>query len=71
MTPNPWDRKPTKRELQVVALIADGATYSDVGAALDISAMTARTHGANVLRHLGVHSMAHAVAVCIRRGWIE
>ncbi|MBS2021970.1 MAG: response regulator [Deltaproteobacteria bacterium] len=44
------------RELQVLELILVGRTFADVGAALGISARTAKFHQANLLTKLGAES---------------
>ena len=52
----------TRREREVLSLVADGATYDSIAQHLVISPQTARTHLQNVLGKLGVHSRAEAVA---------
>jgi predicted ATPase/DNA-binding CsgD family transcriptional regulator len=56
------------RELEVLRLIADGATDQQVADALFISRRTATNHAANILAKLGVASRTAAVAYAIRRG---
>jgi DNA-binding NarL/FixJ family response regulator len=43
-----FDQKLTPRELEVLQLVADGASYAEVGTKLDVSINTVRTH----IRHL-------------------
>jgi len=52
----------TRREREVLALLAEGADNGGIAAALVISPETARTHIQNVLNKLGVHSRLEAAA---------
>jgi DNA-binding NarL/FixJ family response regulator len=63
--------QPTKRQLEVLHLIADGLTNAEIGKRLCLSEETARSHVRNLLAALQVHSRAHAVAVGFRRGIID
>ena len=53
----------TPRELEVLALIADGRNTAEVAAALFIGTATVRHHSQSILRKLGVHSRLEAAAV--------
>lgn len=63
-------RKPSPRQLQVLALIADGRTNRQAAVALGLSPYTVKEHMSQVLEGLGVTSRAHAVAICMRQGWL-
>jgi DNA-binding NarL/FixJ family response regulator len=52
----------TRREREVLALLAEGADNGMIAQALVISPQTARTHIQNVLGKLGVHSRLEAAA---------
>ena len=52
----------TRREREVLALLADGADNDAIARALVISPQTARTHIQNLLSKLGVHSRLEAAA---------
>jgi DNA-binding NarL/FixJ family response regulator len=56
------------RELEVLALVADGATNRQVGARLHVSEATVKTHLLNVYAKLGVGDRAAAVGEGFRRG---
>ena len=56
------------RELQVLALLADGATNREAGARLHVSEATVKTHLLSVYTKLGVGDRAAAVAEGFRRG---
>jgi DNA-binding NarL/FixJ family response regulator len=58
----------TARELEVLALVADGATNRQAGARLHLSEATVKTHLLNVYAKLGVGDRAAAVAEGFRRG---
>ena len=56
----------TPRELQVLALIAEGATNRQIGAALYMAEKTASVHVSRILTKLGVRSRTQAAAVAHR-----
>ncbi len=53
----------TRRELEVLTLLADGCSPPAIAAKLVISIYTARGHVKSVLRKLGAHSQLEAVAL--------
>ena len=61
----------TPRERGIVALLADGYAALNIAARLDLSHATIRNHIQNILRKLGVHSQVEAVALALRRGWVD
>ena len=58
----------TRREREVLRLLADGADSEAIARTLVISPETARTHLQNILQKLGVHSRLEAAAFVIRHG---
>jgi DNA-binding NarL/FixJ family response regulator len=58
----------TRREREVLALLADGADNDDIARALVISPQTARTHVQNILGKLSVHSRLEAAAFVTQNG---
>ncbi|MEU3452738.1 response regulator transcription factor [Micromonospora sp. NPDC006766] len=56
------------RELEILRLIADGATNREAAARLFISEATVKTHVLHIYTKLGVNDRAAAVAVAFRRG---
>ena len=58
----------TRREREVLALLADGHTTQQVSDALSISVMTVQSHVKNVLAKLGVHSKVEAIRFAWRSG---
>jgi DNA-binding CsgD family transcriptional regulator len=61
----------TARELEVLALVAEGRSNRQVGDALFISAKTASVHVSNILAKLGVASRVEAAAVAHRLGLLD
>ena|SRR5438105_1699092 len=57
----------TRRELEVLHLLADGLKQGEIAKRLVISPKTVGTHIEHVLSKLGVHSRAEAVAAAYRR----
>jgi len=58
----------TRREVEVVHLLASGCKYSQVAQRLGISQHTVTSHIKNVYRKLDVHSAAAAVFRAISLG---
>jgi DNA-binding CsgD family transcriptional regulator len=56
-------RNVTPRELEVLALIADGYSTREIAARLWITEETVRTHVRRLLERLGARTRAHAVAI--------
>jgi DNA-binding CsgD family transcriptional regulator len=61
----------TPRELEVLALAADGLNVKDLAHALELSPGTIKTHLENIHRKLHVQSRAAAVAKAMRLGVID
>ena len=56
----------TKREREIVQLIAEGASNKEVAKKLRISARTAETHRAHIFQKLNLRSVAELVRYAIR-----
>ncbi len=61
----------TARELDVLTLLAEGASSEAIGTRLSISSNTVRTHVQSILTKLGLHSRLEAVAFAIRHGIVD
>src|SRR2546428_447503 len=61
----------SRRELQVLQLVAAGADISAIGRQLLLSPHTVRNHLKGVYRKLGVHGRVEAAAYAVRRGLIK
>jgi PAS domain S-box-containing protein len=58
----------TRRELEVLRLMVNGANTQTMAGRLRVSPITVRNHVQNILRKLNVHSRLEAVAYVIRHG---
>lgn len=63
--------KLTRRERQVLKLLAEGKTSREIAKYLGISLKTAMTHRTNLMSKLGVHSRAELIKYAIRKGVID
>lgn len=61
----------TPRELEILALAAQGLSSPQIGERLHLSAATVKTHLQNVYDKLGVTDRTAAVAVAMRRGILD
>ncbi|QDE39846.1 response regulator transcription factor [Luteibacter pinisoli] len=61
----------TEREIEVLALVAEGNSNREVGVLLSIGDETVKGHMRNISAKLGARDRTHAVAIAIRRGIIE
>jgi DNA-binding NarL/FixJ family response regulator len=66
--PAPTRQPLSKREYQVLQLIADGLENQSIAKILFVSVETVRTHVKSILRKLGARDRTHAVAVAFRTG---
>jgi DNA-binding NarL/FixJ family response regulator len=58
----------TRRELQVVQLIADGNSTKEIAAILAVSEKTIETHRKQIMDKLDIHSVAGLTKYCVREG---
>ena len=58
----------TRREREVLQLLAEGRSNKEVAAGLQIGLKTVETHRANIMSKLGLHSVADLVRYAIRNG---
>lgn len=61
--------KLTRREQEVLQLLASGLTQREIAQELVISSSTVASHIEHILEKLGVHSRAQAVALALRSGF--
>jgi DNA-binding CsgD family transcriptional regulator len=61
----------TRREREVLQLLARGLNAPQIGAELFVSPATVRTHVQNAMTRLGASTRIHAVTMAIDRGEIE
>jgi DNA-binding NarL/FixJ family response regulator len=71
------DRRPpekdilTRRERQVVQLLAEGRSSKEVAAMLQLSVKTAETHRSNIMSKLGLHSVSELVLYAVRNNVVQ
>lgn len=61
----------TDREREVLILLARGMATKEIASALDIGTRTVETHRANLMRKLGVRSVALLTQIAIREGIVD
>ncbi len=61
----------TRRQRQVLQLLADGLSTTDVADRLSLSAKTVQTHAKATIKRLEAGDRAHAVAIGLRSGLID
>lgn len=59
------------RECEVLALIAEGRSYTQIADALHLSAHTVNTHRRNVMQKVGVNNKAALVMYAMRNGLVS
>lgn len=61
----------SERELEILRMVALGATNQQIASKLYISHNTVKVHLRNIFDKLGVQSRTEAVTLAIKEGWIE
>jgi DNA-binding NarL/FixJ family response regulator len=61
----------TRRECEVLQLLADGKSNRGIGEALFISEKTVKNHVSNILQKMNVNDRTQAVVMAIKNGWVE
>ncbi|MDN4526115.1 response regulator [Fictibacillus fluitans] len=68
-------RKPlhilTRRECEVLQLLADGKSNRGIGEDLFISEKTVKNHVSNILQKMNVNDRTQAVVEAIKNGWVK
>ncbi|MFC4684106.1 response regulator transcription factor [Exiguobacterium sp. s149] len=70
-TDDPVYQLPSRREVEVLHLLAEGRSNRDISDMLFISEKTVKNHVSSVLRKMEVNDRTQAVVDAIRRGWVE
>jgi len=65
------DHRLTPKELELLALIADGHSYGNAAGALEISINTVRNHVRSIYDKLHVHTKSEAVAKALKQGLLR
>jgi DNA-binding NarL/FixJ family response regulator len=61
----------TRRQAEILSLIARGRTSREVGAQLGITLRTVQTHRAHIMRRLQVHTEAGLVHAALQMGLLD
>lgn len=61
----------TKKQGDILELLAQGCTNEEIGKALAILPQTVKNHVSGLLRRLHAKNRAHAVAIAVRKGIIS
>jgi DNA-binding NarL/FixJ family response regulator len=61
----------TERELEVLALVAEGWNNSEIGPMLGISEEGIKSHMRNITKALGARNRTHCVVIAMRAGMIK
>jgi two-component system, NarL family, response regulator LiaR len=74
LQPSPDDTREnfglTRRELEVLRLLAEGLSHKEIGARLVISASTVKFHIVNILKKMGVETRSEAVVLAAKNHFI-
>ena len=62
---------PTPAQIRILDLLANGLTQKQIAAVMGIRYETTRMHMKNVRKRLAFETTEQAVAVAVKRGWIE
>jgi len=68
--PTPQDNQLTKRELEVLQLIASGCTNQEIADKLFISLRTVTNHRASLYQKTNVNNTAALLALAIKNKWV-
>lgn len=61
----------SKREREVLQLVAEGHSNKTIADTLSISVMTVKVHKTNIMEKLGIHSTAGLVKYAIQMGYVD
>jgi DNA-binding NarL/FixJ family response regulator len=61
----------TKREREVLQLVAEGRTSKEIASILNVSIKTVEFHRLNISNHLGIHSIAKLTRYAIQHGILD
>lgn len=64
-------RRPSDRELEVLALVCGGASNDEIGAALGLSEKTVESHLRRLFDRYGVLSRTELAVLAVREGWVR
>lgn len=63
-------RRPSEREIQVMALVCDGASNDEIGARLGVTEKTVESHLRRLFDRYAVLSRTELAVLALREGWV-
>jgi DNA-binding NarL/FixJ family response regulator len=66
--PERMEAQPTRREIQIIRLLAEGKVNKEIAYELGITVRTVEAHRAHVMQKLGLHSLADLIHYALRHG---
>jgi len=67
-SPELGEKRPTRREIEIIQLLAEGKSNKQIASILNITVRTVETHRARIMLKLGVHSLVELVHYANRHG---
>jgi DNA-binding NarL/FixJ family response regulator len=64
-------RRPSDREIQVLSLVAGGATNEEIGQSLSLSLKTVESHLRRLFDRYGAMNRTELAVLALREGWIQ
>jgi DNA-binding NarL/FixJ family response regulator len=64
-------RRPSDREIEVLRLVASGATNEEIGAGLALSLKTVESHLHRLFDRYGAMNRTELAVLALREGWVE
>lgn len=61
-------QQPTRREIEIIQLLAAGRTSKEIASQLGVAVTTIQTHRANIMQKLGFHSLADLIRYALNHG---
>ena len=61
----------TRREREILQLIAEGLSTKEISRKLDISVNTAHVHSNNIMQKINIHNRADLVRFALKEGVIQ
>ena len=65
------NERPSRRETDVVRLLAEGNSSKQIAAVLNLSTRTVETYRARIMIKLNMHSVAEIVRYAVRTGIVQ
>lgn len=67
---SPAKNRLTRREMQILTLMAEGKSNREIGERLVISEKTVKNHVSSMMQKMGVHDRTQAVVMAVKNGWL-